>query len=140
MRSHLSLKSANKLPGGTSYVVLVGTLLLTATAISLLEITAAAQDKLRFQNAVTRTQDNIQNRLDTYTTLLRAGSALFAANQQVSRVQFRAFVERLNLRERYPGIQGIGFSRRVSSEELPALISDMQKQGVKNFLLSLRYQ
>ncbi|NJR76766.1 MAG: hypothetical protein HC773_30960 [Scytonema sp. CRU_2_7] len=102
-------------------------------------MTAASQDKLRFQNAVTRTQDNIQNRLDTYITLLRAGSALFAAHEQVSLVQFRAFVQRLKLQERYPGIQGIGFSRRVSSEELPALISDMQKQGVKNFSLRPNY-
>ncbi|MBD2165268.1 CHASE domain-containing protein [Calothrix membranacea FACHB-236] len=140
MRSHLSLKSANKLPAWTSYVVLLGTLLLTAGATGLLEITGTAQDKLRFQNAVTRTQDNIQNRLDTYITLLHAGSALFAAHEEVSLAEFRAFVERLNLRERYPGIQGIGFSRRISAEQLPGLLNDMQKQGVKNFNLRPNYQ
>ncbi|BAZ00127.1 multi-sensor hybrid histidine kinase [Tolypothrix tenuis PCC 7101] len=139
MRSHLSWKSANQLPAWTSYVVLLGTLLLTAGATGLLEITAATQDKLRFQNAVTRTQDNIQSRLDTYITLLRAGSALFAANENVSLAEFRAFVERLNLKERYPGIQGIGFSKRVSAKELPGLLNDMQKQGVKNFNLRPNY-
>ncbi|MBW4562367.1 MAG: CHASE domain-containing protein [Mojavia pulchra JT2-VF2] len=133
MRPDLSLKTIFKHPAGTSYFVLVGTLLLTAGATFLVAMTAESQDKFRFQNAITRTQDNIQNRLDTYIALSGAGSAVFAVNDQVSRAQFHTFVKQLNLRERYPGIQGIGFSRRVSPEELTALISEMKRQGVENF-------
>ena len=49
-----------------------------------------------------------------YVSLLRATSGLFAVDESVSSGEFRAFLHNLELRRRYPGIQGIGFSRRIA--------------------------
>jgi PAS domain S-box-containing protein len=51
---------------------------------------------------------------------LRAGTGLFRANRTVSAEEFRRFVAQLNLEEKYPGIQGIGFTRRISPADRAA--------------------
>lgn len=135
MKPDLSLKPPRSRRIWIPYFVLAITLLLTTLATAYVAKTTEDKDQLRFDNAVGRTQKDIQNRLDTYIAMLRAGSGLFAANDQVSLAQFRAYVNRLELQSRYPGIQGIGFSARVMPEEKDALVADMQRQGVKNFTL-----
>lgn len=135
MKSDLSLKPAFRRRRWIPYLVLVVTLLLTIGATHYVATTTDARDRLRFENAVQRTQDNIQNRLETYMALLRAGSGFFAGSDQVSRDEFRTFVERLELQRRYPGAQGIGFSVRVMPEEKDALVADMQRQGAENFTI-----
>ena len=115
------------------YIVLGGTLLLTVISSGYAAISARARDQLRFENVVQRTQDEIQNRLETYTALLRAGSGLFAANGQVSRSQFQAYVNRIGLRQRYPGVQGIGYAQRVSSADVESVVANLRKQQLPNF-------
>jgi signal transduction histidine kinase/CheY-like chemotaxis protein len=97
--------------------VLALSLALTAAATYTGLRTAEARDALRFQNAVQRTQVLIENRMQGYVSLLRATSGLFAVDESVSAGEFRAFLHNLELRRRYPGIQGIGFSRRTAPQE-----------------------
>lgn len=117
------------------YFVLVVTLLLTGIATYYVALTAKTKDRLRFENAVELTKDHIHNRLSTYITLLRSSSGLFAASDQVTREDFRAYVEQLELRDRYPGIQGIGFSVRVSSAQKDAPMADLRQQLIQNFTI-----
>lgn len=37
------------------------------------------------------------------------------------------------MRQHYPGVQGIGFSVRVTPQQKDALVADMKRQGVENF-------
>ncbi len=115
------------------YFILAASLLLTLIATYYVLKTAEAKDRLQFQNAVQRTQDNIQKRLDTYIELLYAGSALFAVNETVNREQFHIFVERLDVGQRFPGLQGIGFSARVKANERETFAAEMRRQGLENF-------
>lgn len=115
------------------YLVLVGSLLLTAVAAYQVAIMAAAQDHLRFQDAVGTIYDNVQNRMETYLALLRGTSGLFAASDEVTRDEFYRYITRLGLRERYPGIQGIGFSVQVRREEKEAFEAEMRQQGLNDF-------
>jgi PAS domain S-box-containing protein len=130
-----SLKSIHLRRTGIAYVVLVVTLLLTAITTLSASRMADAKDQLRFDNAVGRTQEDIQNRLDTYIVLLRGSQGLFAASDNVSLRDFRAYVNSLELRRRYPGIQGIGFSVRVNEAEKEGLIAQMGRQGRGNFAI-----
>lgn len=129
MRSDLSWKSAGSRRTWIPYFVLVVTLLLTALASYTVERTSKSKELLRFQNAIERTTDGIEKRLNTYLALLRAGRGLFAANQTVSREQFHQFIYNLELPERYPGIQGIGFSVRVNPEEIERILAEIQAQN-----------
>jgi len=111
------------------YFVLVVTLLLTAIATFYVALTARTKDQLRFDNAVEFTKDDIKNSLDTYISLLRGGSGLFAASDQVTREDFRAYVQQLELRDRYPGIQGIGFSLKTTSDQ--NALAQLRQQGIQ---------
>ena len=115
------------------YIVLGGTLLLTVFSSDYAAISARARDQLQFENAVQRTQDEIKNRLETYTALLRSGSGLFAATGQVTRSQFQAYVNRLGLRQRYPGMQGIGYAQRITSADAESVVTNLRQQGLPNF-------
>ncbi|HXG94189.1 MAG TPA: CHASE domain-containing protein [Blastocatellia bacterium] len=119
----------------TPYLVLAGALLLTSLATYYVAASAEAKDRLRFENSVQHTQDSVVNRLQTYIAMLRAGTGLFAASNSVTRQQFKSYVDRLNLSERYPGIQGIGFSKRVKPDEKEALIAEMRRQGFQDFTI-----
>ena len=72
------------------------------------------RDELRFENAVQSAADNIVSRLDVYRATVRSAAALFAAREDVSQDAFRRYVGRLDIHNRYPGIQGIGWSERVA--------------------------
>jgi PAS domain S-box-containing protein len=115
------------------YLVLAGSLLLTAVAAYYVAENAEAQDRLRFETAVRRTTGDIQRRLDAHVALLRAGAGLFASQDEVSRAEFRAFVERLDLPNSYPGVRGLGFSRRVPAGELDALVAEVRREGLADF-------
>lgn len=117
------------------YIVLTGTLLLTALSTYYAATIARQEDRLRFENAVQQTQDQIQNRLDTYITLLRSGTGLFAAKGEVSRQEFQSYVGRLRLENYYPGIQGIGYSVRLSPAQVPTLVAQMHRQGRPDFAI-----
>jgi PAS domain S-box-containing protein len=125
--------------GWIPYFVLAIALLFTGVTTSYVTTTAKAKDKLRFDNAAERAEQDIQARVETYITLLRASSGLFAASERVSRDEFAAFVNRMRLQDRYPGIQGIGFSVRVQPEQKAALIATMEQQGIKDFKIRPDY-
>ncbi|OLP16197.1 hypothetical protein BST81_22610 [Leptolyngbya sp. 'hensonii'] len=121
------------------YFVLLGTLLLTVIAILSVETTARARDQLQFDNATQRTLKDIQDRINTCIALLRAGNGLFAATDRVSLNEFRIYVSQLSLRQQYPGLQGIGFSRRVTPSQVEDLVQTMRRQGVQNFYIRPPY-
>ncbi|HVS00906.1 MAG TPA: CHASE domain-containing protein, partial [Thermoanaerobaculia bacterium] len=100
--------------------VLGVSLALTFAATYYVAVTAQARDWLRFLNAIQRTQVSVENRMDTYTVLIRATSGLFASDDTVGREQFRTFLSPIDLRQRYPGMQGIGFAQRVRRAEREA--------------------
>jgi PAS domain S-box-containing protein len=115
------------------YFVLVVSVLVTAGAAGYAAVAAHARDRIRFQGAVQDVSSSIEGRISTYTALLHAGAGLFADDDNESRQGFRGFVDRLDLPERYPGIQGIGYIARVSDAGLPVLQRWMEQQGVPHF-------
>jgi signal transduction histidine kinase/CheY-like chemotaxis protein len=91
------------------------------------------RDQLRFQSATQDFRSALQARIDTYVAVLRAGGALFAASEHVTRREFHAFVEQLDLQARFPGVQGVGFAQVATPEAIPALEAEMRRQGADAF-------
>ena len=108
---------------------------MAVTAVATWAALATVQGRInaRFTSAVQSTRDRIEGRLDTYVALLQATAGLFAASRDVRRDEFRAYAARLRMRERYPGIQGIGYSRRVMPADVPALERRMRDEGEAGF-------
>ncbi len=108
-------------------------LLLTLAATLGMASSARWRDRARFENAVVSAEDRIRDRFDTYVALLSSGAALFDASTDVSRDEFRRYAERLELRDHYPGVQGIGFSRRVAADGMAALEAEARADGLAGF-------
>jgi PAS domain S-box-containing protein len=121
------------------YFVLAIALLFTTAATYYVSSTAQAKERLQFKNNIQTTQLKIGDRIEAYISLLRAGSGLFAASEEVTQQEFQAFASRLNLRDRYPGVQGIGYSVRVPAAAKDTFIAQLQQQGLTKFKLRPDY-
>jgi PAS domain S-box-containing protein len=94
------------------------------------------RDEARFRNAVQSTTDRISGRLEAYTAVLLAARGMFVANDvEVDLIEFQRFVAELELQSRYPGIQGVGFTRRFTRVEIPEIERHMQRQGMTEFVV-----
>ena len=91
------------------------------------------QDRLSFDRSVQQIQDQVKLRIETSITLLRAGTGLFAASDAVDAAEFGRFVEQIQLDKNYPGVQGIGYTRRFSAEEKANVIAEMRREGLAYF-------
>ncbi|MBI2514455.1 MAG: CHASE domain-containing protein [Opitutae bacterium] len=87
----------------------------------------------RVAEEATRLEGELVGRLEAYVALLRGVAGLFAANERVTRVDFKAYVAQLGVERNYPGTQGIGFSQRVPPADLANVIADRRQQGAETF-------
>jgi PAS domain S-box-containing protein len=94
---------------------------------------SAEQDRTRFDNSTQEVTARLRTRIQTSIALLRAGTGLFAASEDVDAHEFARFVDQIELQKNYPGIQGIGFSRRFKPEEIPTLAATLKREDVDNF-------
>jgi signal transduction histidine kinase len=115
------------------WAVLLCCLLFTLAGTTYVSRVAQTQDSLRFSTAVSDITTELQQRIDSALTLLRAGRALFAANDEISQAEFAQYVANMELRSRYPGVQGIGFSQRLPVEEIPRLEAELRGEGRPDF-------
>src|SRR4030067_288355 len=75
-----------------------------------------------------RTAAAIQQRFDTYQEVLRGLQGLFVSSQDVSRAEFRAYVELLRLAERYRSVEEFWFARHVSAAERPVYEARVRRE------------
>ena len=113
-----------------SWVVFGLSLLLTGMAWWLLNDQIERQADSRFRARARDLTNDIASRMDTYEQVLRGGVALVdVAGGRVSRTEWRTYVAGLNVEDRYPGIQGIGFAKRVKAADLALHEAAVRAEG-----------
>lgn len=113
-------------------VLLLGLVATLGTTYTLAEI-SRERDALRFATSVAQTRAAIEGRLEAQISLLRGLSGLFAASTEVTAEDFQHYVKLLNVRENYPGVQGLGFSVRVMPAEREAFLEQVRAAGREGF-------
>jgi signal transduction histidine kinase len=108
---------------------------LSAYAAFYVSSTAEERRRDQFFADAQETRNRLQTRLGTYVEVVRHGTALLAASNETHLGEFRAFVKRLDLPRRYPGIAGIGFAQRVTRRDLPRFVTAIELDGVPPFRL-----
>ena len=121
MSSPRTIKGPRAFRAVLPYLILALGLLCTIIVSFYFSKLSAAQDQTRFDNSTQEITARLRTRIQTSIALLRAGTGLFAASEDVDAHEFQHFVEQIELQKNYPGVQGIGFSRRVEPAEDPAI-------------------
>lgn len=85
-----------------------------------------------FNFRVHETIERIRQRLIAYDYVLRGAQGLFFTSSDVSREKFHAYVTNLHLEDRYPGIQGIGFSIIIPPEHRDRHIASERQQTARS--------
>lgn len=85
-------------------------LLATLVAALLMADAEEGRRQARFDGLADGAIASIQSRMLSQLTLLRGAAGFFNASEQVTREDFRRYVERLRLDKNYPGVLGIGYA------------------------------
>ncbi|HQT32151.1 MAG TPA: PAS domain S-box protein [Thiobacillus sp.] len=113
-------------------VLATGLLLTLLLSMGLAEQRAHSANQ-QFELHVKELVAEIEKRLLDHEQILLGGAGLFDVNGLVTRAQWRTYVERLSLQERYPGIQGVGFSLAIPPDALAAHIAAMRAEGFPDY-------
>jgi PAS domain S-box-containing protein len=117
----------------SGWVILFISLLLTLAAywFTSRQVLARAEEHFLFRsNEIVLA---IRQRLMLYEQALQGGGGLFNASNEVSRVEWQRYVDSLHLKERLPGIQGIGFAKVVRPDELASHEADIRAEGFPEY-------
>ncbi|MGN6512028.1 MAG: CHASE domain-containing protein [Lysobacteraceae bacterium] len=108
-------------------------LLVTGALVASLAIAIQRRDRLDFEYQVAQTAEAINQRIAVASNLLRGAVGLFEASDAVTAAEFHHYVANLDLRRRYQGILGIGYSQRLAPDEVAAFERRVRASGRPGF-------
>jgi signal transduction histidine kinase/ActR/RegA family two-component response regulator len=92
-------------------------------------VTAETRARTEFLADAQQTRRQIQAGLNTYFEVVRTGAVLLASDNEINGADFRRFVTGLQINERYPGLEGIGFAQCVTRPRLRPLLRSLDLDG-----------
>ena len=118
-----------------AWIVLSAALLLTFTAWYFFRDEVIKRAQTRFNFRVKTIETGIFERLQAYEFLLQGGGGLFSISNEVTRKDWRTYVNSLQIDQYYPGIQGVGFSKRILPSEMAAHIRQIRGEGFPQYTI-----
>lgn len=94
---------------------------------------SAQEEEGRLDRLVEAGSAELQKYVRTYEEALRAGEAFVGASERISYREWEAFVRRLMIDVRYPGIFGLGLVQRVEPPEVSSLERTVRSEGLTEF-------
>lgn len=125
--------NASLRPSATSLIVLIVSLAATAVVWYGLKTQAEANSAADFENDARQISETVGAGMRGYQEALQAVVALFAASDAVTSDDWRRFVDRLELRRDYPGIDVFGFAKYLGRQRLAAHERDLRTQGFPEY-------
>lgn len=127
------MKTVSGLPGARGLQWLALALLLGGLGLTLLLARELHLDALRQERAVQAIEADealrkLEERLGRHALVLEGAAALFQASGEVSREEWRRYVDRLGLERNLRGMQALGFTVWVPRERLPALLAAARRE------------
>ncbi|HEX5056372.1 MAG TPA: CHASE domain-containing protein [Gammaproteobacteria bacterium] len=96
-------------------------------------MTKAAQ--ARFDAAVQEMESTIEQRMQAYEQVLQGSKGLLVASERVSRKEWHQYITSLQLQERNPGIQAVGFAPRISADAAASHVQSAHAEGFAGYHL-----
>lgn len=91
------------------------------------------QAQSRFEHHVNEDVFTLQNRLQQYENILRGGVGFFQASDIVTRNDWYRFIKSIDLKQYYPGIQGMGYSMVIPPDKLSIIEDKIHREGYSSF-------
>lgn len=86
-----------------------------------------------YQRQVRILSANLATRLQLYETLLRGGAGLFMLSDSITSDSWTQYFEPYEISKNYPDIEGIGFSRYLTKDQLQAFIDERRADGAPDY-------
>ncbi len=111
--------------------IVVLLLLLSTTAIAFLIMSATATSRARdeFEAHAARIEALLVEAMRSYQQLLRATSSAVNIMPSISREQWGTYVRDATIDGFYPGIQGVGYVRRLQKSEIEPFVEAQRREG-----------
>jgi PAS domain S-box-containing protein len=89
--------------------------------------------QLYFSNQVSDTIELIKNEVEIYGSVLRGGRGFFDSSEEITRSEWKTFIDSLDIKNNYPGIQGVGFSKIITPNQKESFENSIKDEGFDNF-------
>ncbi|RZT10377.1 Signal transduction histidine kinase [Duganella sp. CF402] len=106
---------------------------LTVAVWHLLSVSTERRAQEQFDAECADIAKRINRRMVLYESGLRGAQALFKAQQDPTRDQWRDFVEGMDLRNNFPGVMGLGYGMFLRADQRAATEHDIRNQGYEDF-------
>ncbi|MCP3168118.1 CHASE domain-containing protein [Myxococcus qinghaiensis] len=123
-----------------AYCALLLGLLVTAGATSYVQRGVDLRREQLFEDAVADGTVALQLRMDMYQAMLLGTRGVFSGSQEVERREFRAYTESLEVSQRFPGIQCIGFAEWLRGDALAEHEARMRAEGLPEYRVRPRLE
>jgi PAS domain S-box-containing protein len=91
----------------------------------------------QFDDEANRITSALTERMLIYQDVLHGAVGLFAATESVQRSEWRAYLERVSIDKRFPGIDGVGFIADVPRDRLEQFLKVAREDKSPDFHLKL---
>lgn len=117
----------------TAMLVLLVPLGLTFYAWKFTSESIYEKNSAQFASLAIESEKALLHRLDSYENALLGGEGFIKSSSFVSREEWRSYVETLNIKENFPGINGIGLIDRVKPQDVQKYLNEVRKDGAPDF-------
>lgn len=109
-------------------LIFVGVMLVSLTMAGLVYLATVEAARIKFQSVADDALNRIEGRVEFDLALLRATQAMFAAQHgQISRDQFRAFYQSLDVERNFSSLRGIGFLRFIERDQENEIAGELKE-------------
>ena len=114
-------------------IVLAASLALSAGLWQYAKDIKQREMQYKFDGVASELVDHVQQRILTYQQALHGLRAFFDSSKEVTREEYHDYITSLQLLERYPGIEGLGFAKLVPRDRLSQHTDEIRKQGFGDY-------
>lgn len=118
-----------------AWLILISFLAMIAWVVSELRARDLRFSQQQFDIQLQEVMQTIEQRMHAHEQILTGAAALFDASDDVSRREWRAYIERLELPRSFPGIQAVAFARVIHPRNLQAHVQAMHAEGFTDYQL-----
>lgn len=115
----------------TLLLTLAATFILWSNAERIAEQNLRAEFDFEVRDQILR----IERRMGIYEQVLRGTVGFLRGSKDVSRDEYRSYIDTLRLNEHFPGIQGIGIAEIITPAERSEHIASVRKEGFPDYII-----